>query len=812
ELFSLQSAISTGVNVVAVLAGAAIAALVARLGGFSTSDPAAYRVLLVLMLAGPVLHHRHTLGELARIMVFVDASKSMSVNDDFMELPRKLGLARAYGWLSASDAPTNRPPLELLSNATVRAAVDRFDGHSRWQRVESLLLDQKDGLLPRLVNKHNVELWSLADGEAQRLWLAEQSLPLPTALPGKPEGQATDLGTAINARVAQKQDARCAVVLVSDGQHNSGGSPIEVAKIAGGRNIPFFTIGVGAAERPGDLAVLGVTGPETVFFEDRIKGEILLKDDMPPGQPFTVRIEEGGKTLWEQTLVTERNHRRTVEYDFPVKELVEARKTDAQGFEHISLPLTMRVVVPALEGEKDKANNETVLRTRAVTQRRKLLLLEGRPRWEFRYLRNTFERDPQWEVNALVAGTEVNDLWPRGTGPGKLPADREALFAYDLIVFGEVPQKMLNDHDLELLTEFVGTRGGGLVFVDGQREVLRGYAKTALGPLFPVEWLAGNSKEQPASLQLTERGTTFAPLRLAADAHVNAALWRGLPPPHWVAATHALPGSETLLDAVLGQQKLPALVLRQFGAGNVLGQQKLPALVLRQFGAGKVLYLGLDEAWRWRFNVADKYHEPFWHQVANAIMEPPYAVLDKQAALDAGATNYREGDSAQIRARLRDVLGRAITEGHPQALLYRDGQKLAAIPLAADEKNSGTFRGKTPPLTPGRYEIRLDPQGLISTQVELSEDIFVQGRGGDATREMGDLNCNEELLQQMARASNGAYVREENAAQLLEKLEPLSKGRIEESETVLWQSWWWFGAIVILLTVEWLLRKRAGLI
>ena len=749
--------------------------------------------LLLLMLAGPVLHHRQTIGELARILVFVDASKSMSVNDDFMELPRKLELARSYGWLAAGEAPTNRPPAELLSNATVRAAVDRFDGHSRWQRVESLLLDQKDGLLPRLINKHNVELWSLNDGEAQRLWLAEQSLPLPTAMPGKADAQSTDLGAGIAMRLGQKQDSRCAVVLISDGQHNQGASPIEVAKVAGGRNIPFFTVGIGAAERPGDLAVLGVTGPDSVFFEDRVKGEILLKDDMPPGQPFTVRIEEGGKTLWEQSLVTERNHRRSIEYDFPVKDLVEARKTDAQGFEHISLPLTMRVVVPALEGEKDKTNNESPLRTRAVTQRRKLLLLEGRPRWEYRYLRNTFERDPQWEVNALVAGTEVNDLWQRGTGAGKFPADREALFAYDLIVFGEVPQNLLNDHDLDLLKEFVGTRGGGVIFVDGQRDLLRGYAKTALGPLFPVEWLGTPAKEPPTALQLTERGASFAPLRLAADATANAALWHGLPAPHWVATTRALPGSEVLAEAVLGPQALPAIVLRQFGAG-------------------KVFYLALDEAWRWRFQVADKYHEPFWHQVAHAIMEPPYAVLDKQAALDIGAANFHDGDIVSIRARLRDVLGRSISQGHPQALLFRDNQKIAAIPLAADESNGGIFRGKTPPLPPGRYEIRLDPQGLISTTAELSEEFFVQGRSGDSARELAELNCNEELLQQIARAANGVYVREENAAQLLEKLEPLSKGRIEESETVLWQSWWWFAAIVVLLTTEWLLRKRAGLI
>ena len=55
ELFSLQGAISTGVNVVAALVGGAIAVLAARLGGFSSGDPAAYRVLLVLMLAAALV-------------------------------------------------------------------------------------------------------------------------------------------------------------------------------------------------------------------------------------------------------------------------------------------------------------------------------------------------------------------------------------------------------------------------------------------------------------------------------------------------------------------------------------------------------------------------------------------------------------------------------------------------------------------------------------------------------------------------------------------------------------------------------------
>jgi MFS family permease len=55
ELFSLQGAISPGVTAVAALVGGAIATLAARIGGFSTRDPAAFRVLLLLMLAASLI-------------------------------------------------------------------------------------------------------------------------------------------------------------------------------------------------------------------------------------------------------------------------------------------------------------------------------------------------------------------------------------------------------------------------------------------------------------------------------------------------------------------------------------------------------------------------------------------------------------------------------------------------------------------------------------------------------------------------------------------------------------------------------------
>jgi len=753
--------------------------------------------LIVLMLAGPVLHHRRAIGELARVLVFVDASRSMSITDEFMEPARKIILATAHGWLREGVLPANRfgaaVKPELLTNEVVVCAFQKLDAATRWQRMESLLLAEQDGLLPRLAKKHHVELWRLAGSRSERVWSAEQGTALPKNLPGKPDADATDLSDPVADCLQRKHNERCVIVLLSDGQHNLGGPPLEVAPIAAGRNIPIYTIGFGALERPPDLAILAVRAPDSVFVEDRARGEITLKDDMPAGQTFTLRIEEGAQVVWEKPLVTDRTHLRKIEFDFPIKDIVEARKKTAGQATFTSLPMTFKVSLAPLAGEKDASNNSMTFRSRAVMQRRKLLLLDGRPRWEFRYLRNMFDRDPQWEVNALVAGTELADVWERGDKPGQFPATRESLFAWDLIGFGEVPPRLLRDEELEWIKEFVGTRGGGLFFVDGQREWLRSYSRGPLRPLFPVEWLAAGGRELPEALELTARGAAFGALRLVSNPKENAALWRSLKPPHWLAAVRTLPGAETLVE-------------------GIVGGQKTPVVVLRPFGAGKVLYLATDETWRWRYDVAEKYHDPFWHQMAAAIMEPPYAVRDKHVALDAGAVNYVAGDSAELRVRLRDEQGRAVTHGQPAALLFRDGQKVATITLSADDNRSGTFRGKTGPLAPGAYEVRVDTRGLAPQTGDVHTEFFVQPKGGDIGREMAELNCNEELLQQMARLSSGEHYREEDAGRLVEKLEPMSRGRIEESETLLWQSWWWFVPIVALLTVEWFLRKRNGLI
>jgi len=699
-------------------------------------------------------------------------------------------------WRQRFDKETSA--LAGQDNSPLQAAFAKFDALPRTQRLQALLMEGgKPTLLTKFAENHDVRLLALAGAEAIQLWQpGARDAVMPSSLP-KPEGEITNLATGIkNSAAAQTSAGHEAMVLFSDGQHNEGESPLEVAKLLAARGVPLFTVGFGSQVRPRDLAVVTVEGPDSVFFKDNVHGTVTLKDDMPPGLPFTVTISDGDKPLWQQSLLTEGRGARKLPFDFSIDDAVQERlKAHPNEVEVAGLPLDLKVSVSQVEGDREPANNFGGFRLRAVTQKRRILLLDGRSRWETRYIRNMFERDEQWEVSTVIVGAAAGQTGlARGNQPDRFPDDPALLQSFDLIFFGDVPRAAFSANEksdeLQWIQDFVAKRGGAIIFIDGALGHLKEYAGTPLAPLFPIEWKEAGVRDGITSLQLTPEAARLAPFALANDRSQNAEVWSHLQPPHWLSGASALPGASVLVEAALGARKLPAVVYRPFGAG-------------------KVLYHAFDDSWRWRYEVADLYHVKYWNQAANWVAELPFAVRDKFVSIDAGGITYRPGESADLRVRLRDGEGRPVTNAAVDAVLTRDGLKIATIRLAADENAGGLFRGKTASLEPGNYEVAVQSVAIAERDAKARTDFKVEPR---ATGELTQLDLNEDLLRRMAAATGGEYLREENISRLADLLAPMSQGRVIESDTILWQSYWWFALVVLILTAEWILRKRAGML
>lgn len=697
---------------------------------------------------------------------------------------------------------------ESDGDRVLASALREFDEMTRWQRVEDLLLGDENGLVARLRETQDVDLIALVGPETETLWWqarggAQSSGPLPPHLTRLPDASMTDLTQPLLDALGGEAENR-AMILLSDGQHNTDGSPELVARQLGELGVPLFAIGVGAEESPPDLAITAVLVPEGIYLEDQLRGEIMINDQMPAGGAYEVLIEHNGQLIWEDFFQADGSGERSMEFQFPVRELVEAEivRDPLRAADMRNLPLDFRVIARQLgvdqAGEVDPARVETILdnnerdfRVQALTRKRRLLLLDGRPRWESRYLHNLFDRDERWEVNPLYETIDpAGDRdWQRGDGFGEFPAGREELLAYDLIIFGDVPGDALSSEEAGWIAEFVGQRGGGLVFIDGQRGFLRDLPHSRLTDLLPVEPLSGDAAQRgmPEALELTPEGRDQLALRIDERPGMNSATWESLLAPRWAAPVQALPGATTLARARFG------------------GDDAVDTMVWHRYGAGRVLYLGVDELWRWRFDVADRYFQTFWIQVANWVGEPPFAVEGPRVAIATDRLAYDDGDQAELRVRLRDTDGRFLDNAELRAEFLLDDETSVEIALQPDPNGGGIYRGRTGALPPGEYEVRIRESGLEPFDSAMS---FVVRERPDL--EMEALTMNKPLLMAVSDSSGGEFLLEEHATRVLDRLAAIDRRETITTDTVLWSSYWWFVPIILLLTLEWVIRKSAG--
>ena len=139
-----------------------------------------------------------------------------------------------------------------------------------------------------------------------------------------------------------------------------------------------------------------------------------MKDDLIPGTPFRLVIKDSENlVIWDRNLTGLDLRKREVTFDFPAKPLVDQKLNELgenSDFNFHSIPLRLKVEIEPVEGEAELQNNSLLFSVDAVTRKNRVLLLDDRPRWETRYLKNLFERDERWDTTCVWAGTGSEKL------------------------------------------------------------------------------------------------------------------------------------------------------------------------------------------------------------------------------------------------------------------------------------------------------------------------------------------------------------------------------------------------------------------
>ncbi|HUA92610.1 MAG TPA: glutamine amidotransferase [Terracidiphilus sp.] len=607
--------------------------------------------------------------------------------------------------------------------------------------------------------------------------------------PIAPVEPATHISDGLKQLAADTSDLPVgAVLLLSDGGENTaaaGGSGIRLDALQALRNrrLPVHTVGFGAEALAHDVEIEDVSVAPRATANARVATTITLMQHGYAGQKATLTVHDGDKTLAARDVELAPNGRlQTEELFFPV---------GAAGAKRLTFGLE------PLAGEENLANNAVTRPILVSDAKRRILYIEGEPRWEYKFIRRAEDDDPTVQVVSMLRTSE-NKIYRQGiSDPAELaegfPIRPEDLFGYSGIIIGSVAADYFTPLQQELLREYVDRRGGGVLFLGG-REALSdgGWGASSLNDLLPTFLPAGNHNfhRNPATVELTSAGVESPIVRLLDDKEKNTDRWRKL--------TYLADYEDA------GSPKPGATVLAEMHAGH----RNLPLLVTQSYGHGRTAILATGGTWRWQMSEAlgDPSHDLFWQQLLRWLVAespgPVTATMPQRLLMDEG--------HVQLTAQVRDRQFQPAADAHVTAHIVGPAGADAMVEMAPSQETPGLYQADWTADKPGAYLAEITA-GSAGTSQSLGSDVITFQRE-DGIAENFHTEQNRRLLEQLSAETGARYWKPSELANLPRDISYSEAGISVRNTKELWNMPIVFLLLLGLPVAEWLLRRKWGIV
>ncbi len=711
-------------------------------------------VLVILAMLRPVVVSTRTIKQSATLVMLIDASRSMTVPD-------------AVG------------------------------GKTRWEALRSAIADAEDALA-KLADDFEVKVYAF-DAGTRPVKIDGGKI----ALEKTPKGEQTAIAAALQDVVRNEAGKRLlAVVLLSDGAERSQAPrdvpPRTAVAQLNNTGAPLYTVAFGQSRGLGeakDVAVEELLVNQTVFVKNELAISGRIRIDGYVNRPIQVRAlfesEDGRMEVVDQTTVT------ATGAGAPLPVQLKHVPTAAGEFK-----LTLEVA--RQDGELVTTNNRFSTFVNVLDGGLSVLYLEGTLRPEATFLLRSLNASPD-------VGVRYNriDARRRETRPGDL-AECLRPGRFDVYILGDLDAKAFDDEELNSLKQAV-REGAGLIAIGGTHSFgPGGYAETPLRDVLPVtiNKLHRQSFDEPVrpdvhiqerlQMRPTQAGLFHSALELAAGREENATLWAQLPP---------LDGANKFSPDRFARG---AVVLADAGP-------RLPLLVEHLYGNGRVMAFAGDSTWRWWMHGHRSAHKRFWRQIVLRL-----AQKDKTGNVwvRLQPRRYPKGAKVEVTVGARSSSGEPLPDARFEAhVVLPDGKtkrKLDLIPQG--EQRIGSFRETQ---VPGDYRIAVTARHADLPKAEGEAEGKAEGQGRFMVIEQ-DLELDKpaadadmlENLAEMTSEAGGKRIAPEQLSDVIAQLARQTEHLKVEEQTkeTFWDKWPFFLMLVLLLSVEWFLRKRWGLV
>jgi len=611
----------------------------------------------------------------------------------------------------------------------------------------------------------------------------------------KPNAPSTRIGDSLKQLSEETSDLPIgAVVLLSDGDDNSGGISADAINALRARHIPVHTVGFGRERAAHDVELDDVVVAPRALADSRLAAKITFHQRGYAGSKINLTVRDAS-TGQSKILAS-----RTITLGPDGNLQTETLMFDIGG----AGARTLQIAAGPLPGEENTANNALTRVVNVGSDARRILYIEGEPRWEFKFIRQAEEDDRMVQIASMVRTSE-NKIYRQGIADPKelasgFPSRAEDLFVYQGLIIGSVEAGYFTPGQQELIREFVDRRGGGLLLLGGQFSLADGgWNATNLTGLFPttLPTQAGTFHREAdprngtthTTSELAAAGVDSIITRLVDDPAANAAKWKALP----YLMDYEDPGAPKPGAAVLANMITPE-------------GRKLPLLITENFGRGRTAIMATGGSWRWQMSspLGDTAHDLFWQQLLRWLVSdtPGHvtASVPAQMLLDNGAVTI----TADVRDREFNPAPDAKVEAH---ILGPSGVG-ALVEMTPVPDNPGQFQAAWSAPKTGAY---LTEVTAVRNATELGRDVLTFQRM-DGVAENFHTEQNRELLERLATQTGGQYWKPADLGKLPSAI-PFSEAGVTIRETKdLWDLPLVFLVLLLLRFSEWWLRRKWGIV
>jgi len=571
-------------------------------------------------------------------------------------------------------------------------------------------------------------------------------------------GVTTNFESIVNSLENDERKISSALI-ISDGKITNGKNPLFAAEKLG---IPIYTIGIGDTTEYKDVLVESTSYNSLLYQDSKTIFETMIVNKDYSSERAVVELIKNSQIIDRKNITLSENGINKVEFEFT---------PEKSGQEIFTISVTK------FDDEILTDNNSKSFRVTVLESKLNILILSGSPSADFSFIKKTLLQNKDYKITEHV---EISKSKPTDSDLGA------KLDSAKILVLVNYPGKITSQSSISQVVSKIKEDKLSYLFILGNNNE---YNKLRYFEEILSFYIESNPrKSHEIQLNLLNK---FSPIFTIPN--YNLEIWNTLPPVNYSGAQYEV--------------KAGAQIAATVNLNSV--KTEIPLVITNSTGINKNISILAANIWKWKLKSNSNTEFLYDLLIENSIK---WLNTDSQLKRFRIRTNkdiYSQGEPVIFQAEFYDESLQPIDDGKIE-LTFADSDQIPKIILLPE--GDGKYSAQIDNLVPGTYNFTAD---AISSngQIEIERGSFLVEK---INIEFVDPTLDKNFLTRLAQISGGKYFDLNEYPSLIEKLEKISSS--QKKEKVITESYnlWTFETlltiIIAIFAIEWVIRKRSGLL